>query len=164
MTNVKRYDIDYNKVVLERIPEEVQELEHNTWLQRLVSPLVYIYNQLLLFRATVLYKLSITPQVFSIEKMLNDRYDSALKRITIIDGVQLDQKYMYLRAEGKPIYIYRKSEGKPKKYFYLRGETSEESFDFIVNVPSAIAFDKNEMKSLINSYKLAGKFYSIQTI
>lgn len=35
--------------------------------------------------------------------------------------------------------------------------------DFIVWVPVGVVFDINEMKALINYYKLAGKKYSIQT-
>lgn len=34
--------------------------------------------------------------------------------------------------------------------------------DFIVYVPSWVVFDTNEMKTLINYYKIAGKQYSIQ--
>jgi hypothetical protein len=164
MINVKRYDIDYTKVVTERVPQELQVPEHVNWVYRLVSPIVYIYNQLNLFRASLLYKISITPQVCYLEKMLNDRYDSILRRIRVIDGVQKELKYIYVRAELKPIYIYRKSEGKPPKYFYLKGETSDESFDFLVTVPVAISFNLNEMRSLLNTYKLAGKYYSIQTV
>jgi hypothetical protein len=164
MINVKRYDIDYTKLALERIPQPIQDEEHNTWVQRLISPIVFIYNELLLFRTIMLYKLTITPQVVYLEKMLNDRYDSLLKRITIIDGVQYDQEYLFTRPEAKPIFIYRKSELKPPKYFYLRGETSDESFDFVVNVPVAVSIDVNEMKSLLNTYKLAGKYYTIQTV
>lgn len=165
MINVKRYDIDYTKLVTERVPQELQVPEHVNWVYRLVSPIVYVYNQLNLFRASLLYKISITPQVCYLEKMLNDRYDSLLKRITIIDGVQYDQAYLFTRPEAKPIFIYRKSELKPPKFFYLRGETSNlESFDFVVNVPVAVSFDVNEMKSLLNAYKLAGRYYTIQTV
>lgn len=35
-------------------------------------------------------------------------------------------------------------------------------FDFIVKVPAALVFDANEMKAIINYYKLAGKRYTIQ--
>lgn len=36
-------------------------------------------------------------------------------------------------------------------------------FDFIVMVPVAITFDINEMRSIVNYYKLAGKRFNIQT-
>jgi hypothetical protein len=162
MINVKRYDIDYTKLALERIPQHVQEVEHNSWVQRLVSPFVYIYNQLLLFRSSVLYKLTITPQVVYLEKMLNDRFDSALKRIYILDGLSYNATYLYTKPESKPQHAYTKPEANPLTLF-TAGETTQFSFDFVVFVPVAVTFDVDEMKSLLNSYKLAGKYYSIQT-
>lgn len=160
--NVKRYDIDYTKFVLERIPQHVQESEHNAWLTKLASPFVYLYNQLLLFRTNVLYKLTITPQVVYLEKMLNDRYDSALRRIYIVDGLSYNATYLYTSLELKPQFTYKKSENN-LWFLYTSGETGQFSFDFVVMVPNAIAFNQNEMISLLNTYKLAGKIYSIQT-
>jgi len=51
-----------------------------------------------------------------------------------------------------------------KKRDYLKNESEYiPSYDFIVWVPVAVVFDVNQMKALINTYKLAGKIYSIQT-
>ncbi|NOS94528.1 MAG: hypothetical protein HOP30_21665 [Cyclobacteriaceae bacterium] len=165
MINVNRYDIDYTKIVTDRIPQELQEAEHVNWVYRLISPIVYVYNQLILFRLSILYKLSITPQVVYLEKMLNDRYDNALRRIYIVDGKTFDPFYIYTRAEVRPKYFYTRAEvSKPKNYIYTRGETSLQTYDFVVFVPVAVTLNAREMNSLIMSYKLAGKLFTIQTI
>lgn len=165
MTNTKRYDIDYVKFATERVPVHVQEPEHNAWVVRLISPFVSIYTWLLSLRQTTLYRLAITPQVCYLEKLLNDRYDNTLRRITIIDGNQYDALPVYTKPESKPVYFYLKSETlKPKVYLFTKGEVSPFTFDFVVRVPAAVVFNLNEMSALVQQYKLAGKIFSIQTI
>jgi hypothetical protein len=47
---------------------------------------------------------------------------------------------------------------------FLKNKTEYQTqYDFIVMVPISVTFDINEMKALINYYKLAGKRYIIQT-
>lgn len=47
---------------------------------------------------------------------------------------------------------------------YLENKSEQAGqLDFIVMVPVALSFDINEMKGIVNFYKLAGKRYSIQT-
>lgn len=165
MTNTKRYDIDYVKFATERVPVHVQEPEHNAWVVRLISPFVSIYTWLLSLRQTTLYRLAITPQVCYLEKLLNDRYDSSLRRITIIDGREYNPLFIYLDLENKPVYFFLKSEiAKPKVYLYTAGEAGQFTFDFIVVVPVAISFNLNEMIALLQQYKLASKIFSIQTV
>lgn len=162
MTNLKRYDINYAKVVTERLPEPIRTTEVIAWISRLCDPFVYIYNLVISFRQAKLYELSITPQVCFLEKMLNDRYDNTLRRIYIKDGQRFDAVYDYLAAEAHTDYLYLQSEGHAD-YDFLQGEIGAFSFDFVVFVPSSIIFDINEMNGLVNNYKLASKFFTIQT-
>jgi hypothetical protein len=46
----------------------------------------------------------------------------------------------------------------------MDGEAGELMVDFIVWVPVGLSYDKNEMKALIDIYKLAGKRYIINAI
>lgn len=162
--NVKRYIIDYAKFVVQRIPIELRIDEVMAYTKVLASPIVTIYNSLILFRVQLNYKILITPQVVYLEKMLNDRYDNLLRRIYILDGNEYAPIYLYRKAELKPIYLYRKSEvAKPKKYLYTKGEVGQFTFDFVVYVPLDVVFDENEMKALVNGYKLASMLFKIQT-
>lgn len=163
MINVKRYVINYSKLVTQRIPEELSVDEVINFVKVLVSPVVTLYNQLIAFRDLLLYKITITPQVVYLEKMLNDRYDNIERRIYIEDGLTYDPIYVYTEAELKPIYLYTESEMGPGNFLFTQGEVSQVSNDFIVYVPLAVSFDVNEMTSLVSAYKLASKLFKIQT-
>lgn len=163
--NVKRYDINYTKLAAQRTPEEIRLPFLLALFNVLVRPLVTTYNSLKTFRDQMLYRLTITPQVVYLEKMLNDRFDTSLRRIYILDGKQYDPLYVFLPAELKWVWLYKKSETPPKpaRFLYTKGETGLTTFDFVVYVQVSIPFDINEMTSLINDYKLASKDFKIQT-
>jgi len=161
MINTARYVINYAKLVTQRIPELLRFEDLIAFVQALVSPLVFIYNQFITFRLFIIYKLTITPQVVYMEKMLNDQYDSVLRRIYIKDGAIKAAVYLYTKAELKPKFLYTKPENKPI-YLYTKGESIGTTFDFVVYVPSDISFNSVEMSTRINNYKLASKIYSIQ--
>lgn len=162
--NLKRYVINYTKLVTQRIPFDLRFPEVVAYLMILAAPFIGLYNNFLLFRDQVIYKLTITPQVVYLEKMLNDRYDTTLRRIYIMDGQEYAQLFIYRKAELKPLFLYRKSEvAKPKNYLYVSGEVGQSTFDFVVFVPVEIPFDQNEISSLIESYALPSKDYNIQT-
>jgi hypothetical protein len=164
MINIKRYTIDYVKYATQRIPVKIRFADVKAYVLVIVGPIVYVYNQLILFRDLIKYKLTITPQVVYLEKMLNDRYDGTLRRIYIVDGKQYDPQYIYTKAELKPLPLYTKGEvAKPKIYLYTKGEGNIVTFDFVVMVPIALTYNSNEMLSLITNYKLASKLFTIQT-
>lgn len=165
MINVKRYIINYTKLVTERLPDvEIRTDEVLAYCLVLVSPLVLVYNSLLTFRLFLLYKLSITPQVCYLEKMLNNQYDNTERRIYIEDAVLVDGIFIFQEAEEEPIFIYTEAEStKPKTYLYTEGETSGAGAnDFIVFYPAGLLFNMNELVSLVNQYKLASKKFTVQ--
>lgn len=166
MVNVKRYIIDYVKLVRDRVPVDLREFpELMAYLNIIAGPVVSVYNSLNLFRNLILYKLTITPQVCYLEKMLNNQYDNTLRRIYIEDGAQYEGQFVFQESEDQPLFIYTEAEvDKPDVFIYTEGESSGVgSFDFVVYVPTAVSFDVNEMSSLIRTFKLASKIFSIQT-
>lgn len=166
MVNTKRYDIDYTKFVKTRIPFELLGFEDLfALLMILVGSVTRTYNQLITHRNLLLYKLSITPQVCYLEKMLNTQYDPTERRIYIEDGKQFAELFIYQEAEEQPVFLYQEDEeDKPEIFIYTQGEgTGEGSFDFVVYVPVAVPFNIDEMGSLIRTFKLAGKLFYIQT-
>jgi hypothetical protein len=162
--NLKRYIINYTKLVAQRIPLELTFPEVTAYVMALITPIVNTYNNLLLFREQIIYKLTITPQVVYLEKMLNDRYDSIERRIYIWDGAEYLPRFLFVKAELKPDALYRKSEvTKPKLFLYTKGEVGQFTYDFVVYVPLVVTFDANEMAALVSTYKLASKLFKIQT-
>jgi hypothetical protein len=165
MTNIKRYIIDYVKLVIERLPDpQINTAEVKAFVLVLIGPVVALYNQLLTYRNFLKYKISITPQVCYLEKMLNDQYDNALRRIYIRDGSQFTTLHLFLEGEDLPIFIFTEAEVAAQVTFlFTEGESSNDgSFDFVVFYPAGLSFEMNEMISLIRNYKLASKIFSIQ--
>lgn len=109
------------------------------------------------FRNNNLYILGITPQVCRIEKLLNDRYDSEMRRIFLTDGVLRNLVATFTDAEAKPIYL-------GTSYLYSDAEFGySDNISFVVNVPSVIALSLDaEIAEIINSYKLPGKRFKIE--
>lgn len=155
----KIYDIDYNKLVIWLLPNEVRQPRIVNWFQTLIRPVVTLYQDFKLFREAKLYQLTITPQVCYLEKLLNDRYDFIQRRIVIEDSVDKDLSYVYLEAELKPMYL-------GSKFIYTNGETGILSNDFIIKVPLdlKLTFEEPEMLSLVKAYKLAGMVAKIQYV
>lgn len=161
--SVKIYDIDYRKLVRWMTPHALRQAAMLSWVYGITSAVVTVYQLFLRYRTAKLYQLSITPQVCYLEKMLNDRFDNTERRIYIDDGITYDPPYLYLDSEEKPIWLY--TSGEPVLFIYTDGETvGTSSDDFVVYVPGVLSFNNDEMKALLNAYKLAGKRYKIQLI
>lgn len=157
------YDINFYKLAVWLTPHEYRKEKFLIILKALVYPLIFVHNVFLKYRKAKLYQLMITPQVCYLERLLNDRYDSELRRIKIDDGIFHLPIYIYQEDEIKPVYLFTEDENKPV-YLYTDGEAGEVLDDFVVLVPVDIIFDMNEMKSLLNIYKLAGTKYTIQLV
>lgn len=157
-----RFDVDFTKLSRWHTPEDLRKPIFSGLLNALVSPVIYIYNSLVLYRKNVLYRLSVTPQVCYLEKLLNDRFDKTERRIFITDGNFVAKKYVYLKSELKPKYLYLKSENKP---FYVRkkAETGSGGNDFVIHLPalSVTVEQEPELKALIERYKLVTKGYEL---
>lgn len=157
------YDIIYNKLLSWLTPTMLRKQKMLAWIAIIISPVQFIYQDLLRFRTQKLYELSITPQVVYLQKLLNDRYDYVDRRIRIVDALDAEPIYLFVRTENHPVYFFKRSENKPV-YLYTRGESGVLRNDFVVQVPSAISFQNLEMKSLIQTNKLTSKKFAIQIV
>ncbi len=129
------------------------------WLNALVAPIRWLYTEFVKYRHLANYKMEHNGQVVYLQKVLNDRFDVALKQIRISDGTKYDWTYLFQSLENKPQYL-----NKILLYDHLSyGITGA---DFQVHVPSGIPIWTNsslmaEFRSLLNYYKLAGKRYKL---
>lgn len=159
------FDIDYNVLVKILLPQQLRNAKMKAWLNALVSPVTYIYDLFMAKRYDDLYILSHSSQVTYVQAVLNDAFDNALRRITIIDGPDLEPIYTYIEAEEKPCYLYLASESAPILPLYTNNETVTLGYDFIVQVPSTLVYDETYMAAIIDKFRLASKnYYAIQTI
>lgn len=154
------FSLDYNKLILWVVPAFNRKPVLYAWVQSLCYPIVQLYDLFIIKRSENLYKIDHNGQVYSLQNVLNDRFDNAERRIYIGDGLTKDRTYLYTRLEDKPEYL-------GAIYLHNRADYTDTGVDFIVWVPLAvpiIAEDRIEMKALLNFYKLAGKRYQIYRI
>jgi len=117
-----------------------------------------VYTLLDLFstnRSANLYSLGHNGQACYLRAMLNDAFDTALRRIRIEDTERYDWAFVFTESEDKPLWL---------DTVVIASEEfiGEDSTDFTVIVPAGIDQTvKPQMISQINYYKLVGKRYSI---
>lgn len=155
------FSIEFTRLSRLLTPVPLRKATLLAWLQVLVSAVAKLHQQFKRNRSNNLYMLAITPQVCYLEKMLNDRFDFGDRRIYISDPIGQDVWYAYQDAELKPEHMYQESEEQPV-YTYSDNEAGVITTDFVVHVPASLNFNENEMKALLDMYKMAGKRYKIE--
>lgn len=153
------HNVDWSRLVIMNIPPFLRKIKLVAFVQVLILPIAQVYNDWNSKRKNEdWYKLEHTGQVCKLRKVLNDKLDISQRRIYISDGNSFPRKYIYTRAENRPVFI-------GKIFIYQNDEYSNTGADFIVYVPSEIINTKiHELKALIEFYKLASKRYKIQSI
>lgn len=157
------FDVDYNALVKLLIPKQLRNAKMVSWLTALINPVQYIYNAFMTQRYDNLYILNHSSQVVYMQAVLNDMFDSTLRRIVVKDPTYKDPMYLYLDSENKPVYLYTDAESQPQ-YLYTDAETVA-GYDFIVQVPAVVTYDPVYMRALIERFRLPSKNnYSIVTV
>lgn len=152
------YNIDYNKLTILLLPTFLRKSRMIAFVQTLVEPIAKLHYQWKLNRDADLYKINHNGQVCKLRKALNDSLDQQERRIYIEDGNSFPRKYIYTRAEKKPVYL-------GKMHIYRNSEYVGTGADFIVFVPTDIISNKfYELEAIIKFYKLASKRYQIRPI
>lgn len=153
------FNIDFVALIRWFVPSHLRDAVTLGWLRSLCAPVFQLYNEFIVKRAKALYILSHDSRVFSIEAVLNDRFDSTARSIYITKGLGKERIPIYTPAENKPVRM--------PIPLYRVGDYADTGIDFIVWVPTAINIttqDITEMTSLVNEYCLAGKRFNITRI
>ena len=149
-------------------PEYYAQFEPELVVQFYPDSVVY-YNQILHFRAESLYKLNHNSQIIYLEKVLNDAFDAETRKIYINNAQINEPVWFYEIADNKPVFFYEIADNKPV-YFREESELVGDGIDFTVFVPIQLKplqtqqLDDflNQMRALIDYYKLYSKNYQIQ--
>lgn len=158
------FSVNFKNIIDQNLPPKTGTDTPITkaWLYSLIQPIIELYAIFSSYRIQALYTLSFTGQVIYLEKLLNDTFNNGGTEIFIEDGGKI-APFIFNTEENEPdLFIYNTEENEPD-FFIYNTEEYPGNIDFIVKVPTALVFDDNHMKSLINKYKLAGKNYTIQT-
>jgi hypothetical protein len=152
------FNIDYNRLGILMLPTFLRKPILVGYVQALLTPIANLHYTWKQKRLADWYKLNHTGQVCFLRKVLNDHLDVSHRRIYIEDGNAFPRKYIYTRAEKKPVFL-------GKMFIYQNSEYTDTGVDFIVRAPAEIINTQiHELNALINFYKLASKRYKIQPI
>lgn len=158
---MKIFDTDIQRLGRQLLPSILRKERIYALLAALIAPLVALKDLFLKSRSGNLYRLSITPQVFSLEKMLNDRYDGLLRRIYITAGRFRRSKFIYTQAEQKPLFIRTKEEMPQTIIYNSSGETGFVEQSFIIHIPAGMSLNEAEVRSMVDTYKLVTRSFTI---
>lgn len=152
-----RFKIDVKKLGVLFIPPYLRNSKMVAWIKSLLSPIENLYYDFIQNRDLNIYKLQHNAQICHFRKSLNDHFDNEKRRIQITDGNRYKRVYIYTDVEIKPKYL---------NTMFLRDDAdyADTGVDFLVLLPEDLQYNKHEMTSLIDFYKLASKRYKTQTI
>lgn len=153
------FNLDFNKFLLQLLPSFLRNAFTVAWLQSLIYPVKELYEQLKEYRAAKIYELNHNGQVFSMQNVLNDRFDNVERRIYITDGFTKERIYLFKRVENKPMFL--------PKFLYNRGDYVDTGVDFIVWVPNAVVITMEEMYELrakVDQYRSNPKRYKVYRV
>ncbi|MRI64678.1 hypothetical protein EDM00_11880, partial [Ornithobacterium rhinotracheale] len=116
-----------------------------------------------------IYKLEHTPQVCSLEAMLNDHFDTEQRRIRIGETLKADPFFIFAENENTPKFIDNEND-----IIYLNNynENASTGSEFVVYLPFEVwdtqktevalgEYRYYRIEALLDFYKLAGKKYKI---
>ncbi len=154
--------INFQKLRDDLIP--LYKLELDSLLKVLTAPIITLYITFKNFRSDSKYTLRHNSQVIYLRKVLNDRFNT--DTITILDGVNLTETYIYREIEGQSKVLYKDSENETESVLYRKSEY-EVTTDFFIQVPMVLNLTSAqliELKALVKYYALPNKNFEIQLI
>ncbi len=156
------FNLDFERFRELQVPDFKRKPKQLQWIFAFIKPLKDLYDVFLAFRDDKLFDVAFTSQVIYLEHLLNVKFDPTNQTI-FIDNVIDDfiPNFLFTTAEGQPPdFIFTTAEAEPPVFFLTTAELFGE-VDFIVNVHVSVTFNEDEMKAVVNFYRLAGKRFKI---
>ena len=141
------YNINWQKFVFERISSPIRKVVMQAWVHALLSPVKALHTAFLILRDTEERGLKITPQVRVLTYWLNELFDPGFRGIRIEDFVNV-----------QPVLVWGEIYNDP---LYLPEFLSSKAFDFTVFLPIGLQAQEVQIRSFLDTYKLAGKRYNL---
>ena len=152
----KIYNVDMKRLVQLLLPTMLRRDSNSTLLNAAIKPLELLHEDFQTFRSDVNNKMSYNSQVFSIQKMLNDRFDNDERRIRIAQTPVREFLTLHKREEKKPVVLGRK--------VIYRRDVIEYDNAFTVTLPIGLKVNENKIRSHIDYYKLATRQYKLKYV
>jgi hypothetical protein len=137
------------------------------WLRIIVYPIQFISDKFDAFALDKREELRYNGQVIYLEKLLNDRFDNNLRRITITDPTaSVVPLPVVFRIEDdawfNSVVINNWGQSLASDTFLIFNYADVQTqFDFVVNVPNALSPYTGVIDGLVKQYKEASKVFQI---
>jgi hypothetical protein len=152
---MRLFQIDIDRLASLLLPTFLRTRIIFAFVRAMIQPVSTLLDKFNSNRTNNLYDLGHNGQVCYLRALLNDSFDTDLRRIRIVDTERFDWTFIYPEATDRPLWL---------NIVEVASEdfTGDDATDFSVIVPAGISQTvKPQMISLINYYKLTGKRYSI---
>lgn len=98
------YLLNWDKIIKENLPSFLQKVKRIQFITSLIKPLKLIYIEFDSVKTYYTNRVAHNARTIYFEKILNDTFDLTGRGIYITDDSVFNANYLYLKAEGKPIY------------------------------------------------------------
>lgn len=161
---MNKYTLKWLKQLIDQLPTSLRRPKLINWLWALLVPLRWLGDRLIEFRDLIRDEISRNGQEISLEKILNDRFDTVQRRIYIDDEqVTVPQAlWLIVEAQQEP-FVWLISEIPTGSALDLKTISEHGKLGvFIIYIPTGMAFDMAALAALVNKYKLAGLQWKIE--
>jgi len=156
------YRVRWNKLATWLLPVVLRHNKMLALVKALVAPMNNLYQRFIDYGNDTDYRIGIALSAVHLQRALNDKYDSTLRRIRIVELMSKDGIALFQREENKPQVLYTKISEGITLVLHSKEETAGFAVDFIVQVPKALLFDTKEMRAYIDIFKMESKTYIIE--
>ncbi len=158
--------LNFERLIKLFLPPFLRRTKRINFLYACLSPLEGLnQNELYDMVESARELLNHTSEVGVLTNLLNDRFDSVLRRISIGDSTApVLPPFVHFQSEGQtPDYDYF-NDGNPAVYERFRSEYST-NVSFIVYVPASFSSNQLQLvRGIVDQHKLAGKTYKIELL
>lgn len=153
-------NIDYDKIRQLLLPSVLRDSSVlNAFIAAILQPLKTIYSSWHQYERTERKARTYNSQVKNLRRAISDRIGAAYESVLIYDVEDKEHIYIYRKTDNKdvllandnPVVIYRESEIR-----YSRG--------FIVSIPSEYQAKIDEIRAVLDRYKMVTSRYYINWI
>lgn len=154
--SIRKYKVDFQNYVVNSLAYFYRFQWLKDFLFSIISTIQTINDEFYQTIFQINDYLGYTAQHLAMEELLNDKYDSELRRIFItennIAGTIVDI-YKKTETNPNPILIYKKTEINPAPIVvYKRSEYPVAIYDFTINIPVSLYYNPDILDKLIKSY------------
>ena len=129
------YNIDFIKWAILLLANSYRKPKFIAFLKSLITPISNLHYQFLKKRKLDIFILNHNGQVCYLRSALNDVFDPKERRIRIGDGKKYARKYIYTKAEQKPLYL-------GKTFIREKSDFADTGVDYIVYAPNSIVLSR----------------------